>query len=100
MPMNATQNQTEAGAATDGGRRPTVVAAPASVSLELSGRPRRQTFTAAEKLRILAATDRALETGGAGACYASPPVRSRDHSTLDRGRIGDKRPGDARHFIR
>jgi hypothetical protein len=31
MPMNATQNQTEAGAATDGGRRPTVVAAPAGV---------------------------------------------------------------------
>jgi transposase len=31
---------------------------------ELSGRPRRRTFTARGKLRILAATDRAPETGG------------------------------------
>jgi transposase len=67
MPMIATQNQTEGGAATDGGRRPTVVAAPASVPPELSNRPRRRTFTAADKLRILGETDRALETGGVGA---------------------------------
>ena len=67
MPMLPIQNETEAAAAADQGRRPTVVAAPASVSPELSNRPRRRTFTAADKLRILAATDRALETGGVGA---------------------------------
>jgi hypothetical protein len=89
--MNATQNQTEAGAATDGGRRPTVVAAPAAVSPESSSRPRRQTFTAADKLRILAATDRALETGGVGAVLRREGVysstlcdwrRQRDAGTL------------------
>jgi len=57
----------EAGAATNGGRRPTVVAAPASASPELSDRPRRRTFTAQDKLRILADTDRAAKTGGIGA---------------------------------
>ena len=91
MPMNATQNQTEAGAVTDGGRRPTVVTAPAAVSPELSSRPRRQTFTAADKLRILAATDRALETGGVGAVLRREGVysstlcdwrRQRDAGTL------------------
>jgi len=67
MPMLPIHNETEAGAASDQGRRPTVVAAPASASPELSNRPRRRTFTAADKPRILAAPDRALETGGAGA---------------------------------
>jgi transposase-like protein len=43
------------------------VAPPASASPELSNRPRRRTFTARDKLRILAATDRAAETGGIGA---------------------------------
>ena len=84
MPMIATQNHTEAGAATDGGRRPTVVAAPASVSPELSNRPGRRTFTATDKLRILAATDaaqsgqraRALETGGVGAVLRREGVYS------------------------
>ena len=61
MPMLHTQNDAEAGAATDGGRRPTVVASPASASAEISARPRRRTFTVADKVRILAATDRALE---------------------------------------
>jgi hypothetical protein len=46
MPMLPTQNDVEAGAAPDGGRRPTVVAAPASASPELTARPRRRTFTA------------------------------------------------------
>jgi len=76
MPMIATQNHTEAGAATDGGRRPMVVAAPASVSPELSNRPRRRKFTAADKLRILGATDRALETGGVGAVLRREGVYS------------------------
>ena len=57
----------EAGAAASGGRRPTVVPAPASPSPELSDRPRRRTFTAQDKLRILAETDRAAATGGIGA---------------------------------
>jgi len=67
MPMLPIHNETEAGAATDEDRRPTVVAAPASVSPELSNRPQRRTFTAADKQRILAATDRAADTGGIGA---------------------------------
>jgi transposase len=67
MPMRPIHNETEAGGVTDEGRRPTVVAPPASVSSELSNRPRRRTFTAADKQRILAATDRAAETGGIGA---------------------------------
>ena len=41
--------------------------APASASPELSDRPRRRTFTAQDKLRILAETDRAAEAGGIGA---------------------------------
>ena len=63
----------------NGGRRPTVVAAPASASPELTARPRRRTFTAKDKLRILAETDRETETGGVGAIlrreglYSSAP---------------------------
>jgi transposase-like protein len=56
-----------AGAATDGGRRPRVVAAPAAAAPELSARPRRRTFTAKDKLRILGDADRAAATGGIGA---------------------------------
>jgi transposase len=67
MPMLPIDNETAAGAAADEGRRPTVVAAPAAVSPELSNRPQRRKFTAADKQRILAATDRAADTGGIGA---------------------------------
>jgi len=67
MPMPQTPIDAAAGAATNGGRRPTLVAAPAAASPELSDRPRRRTFTAQDKLRILAETDRAAETGGIGA---------------------------------
>lgn len=83
--------ETEAGVATDRGRRPTVVSAPASVSPKLSNRPKRRTFTTADKLRILAATDRALETGGVGAVLRREGVysstlcdwrRQRDAGTL------------------
>jgi transposase len=42
------------------------VAAPASASAELSNRPRRRTFTARDKLRILTETDRVTEAGGIG----------------------------------
>jgi transposase-like protein len=49
------------------GRRPTIVTAPAAVSPEISERPRRRTFTVQDKLRILAETDRAVDTGQIGA---------------------------------
>ena len=54
------------GAGTEGGRRPTVVPAPSAASPELGDRPRRRTFTAAEKLRILREVDHA-GPGGIGA---------------------------------
>jgi transposase len=91
MPMLPLHNETAGGAATGLGRWPRVVAAPAAVSPELSNRPRRQTFTAADKLRILAATDRALETGGVGVVLRREGVysstlcdwrRQRDAGTL------------------
>ena len=72
-------------------RRPTIVAAPASASPELSGRPRRRTFTARDKLRILAATDCAAATGGIGAILRREGIysstlcdwrRQRDTSTV------------------
>jgi transposase len=66
MPMQQTPDG-EAGAAASGGHRPTVVTAPTSPSPELLDRPRRRTFTAQDKLRILAETDRATATGGIGA---------------------------------
>lgn len=56
-----------AGSGIDGGRRPTVVLPPAAPSPELSERPRRRSFTAQDKLRILAETDRAAGSGGIGA---------------------------------
>ena len=76
MPMLQTPNDAEAGAAAGGGRRPTVVAAPASASPELSARPRRRTFTARDKLRILGETDRAAEPGGIGSILRREGVYS------------------------
>src|SRR5664279_5596749 len=99
MPMLHTPNDAEAGVAADGGRRPTVVAAPASASPELSARPRRRTFTARDKLRILAETDRAAETGGIGSILRREGVYS---STLcdwrpqrDSGAFGALAPASA-----
>lgn len=54
-------------AAPETGRRPTIVPPPVTASPELSARPRRRSFTAQEKLRILAETDRAAQTGEIGA---------------------------------
>ncbi len=56
-----------AGAGTEEGRRPTIVPAPAAASPELSVQPKRRIFSAATKLRILAETDRAADTGGIAA---------------------------------
>jgi transposase len=67
MPTVPTLNELAAGAATNQGRGPTVVAAPAATSPELTDRPRRRIFTAADKLRVLAETDRAADTGGISA---------------------------------
>jgi transposase len=56
-----------AGAGAEGGRRPTVVPVAAAASPEMSDRPRRRTFTAQTKLRVLAETDGAADVGGIGA---------------------------------
>src|ERR1700692_4233242 len=77
MPILPIPNDADAGgAAKDGGRRPTVVAPPASVPPELSPRARRRTFTARDKLRILAATDQAAGTGDIGAILRREGVYS------------------------
>ncbi len=49
------------------GRRPTVVPAPVAANPEVSERPRRRTFTAQEKLRILQEADQATGAGAIGA---------------------------------
>ena len=54
-----------------------------AASPELSDRPRRRTFTAQEKLRILAETDRAADTGGVGAILRRESIYS---STLSNWR--------------
>src|SRR5450432_2536173 len=54
-----------AGADKEDGRRPTIVSAPAAASPELLDRPRRRTFTAQDKLRILGEADRAAGVPGA-----------------------------------
>src|SRR5450432_597373 len=76
MPILPIQNDADAGAATDGRRRPTVVAAPASAPSELSARPRRRTFTARDKLRILTLTDQAAGSGDIGAILRREGVYS------------------------
>ena len=67
MPNTNAQTMAAAGAGTAEGRRPTVVPAPAAANPELSERPRRRTFTAREKLRILHEADQAAGTGEIGA---------------------------------
>jgi transposase-like protein len=66
MPLHAYEKTLASGAETEGGRRPTVVSAPLAASPELADRPRRRTFTASDKLRILRQVDEA-EPGGIGA---------------------------------
>ncbi|BAI74739.1 transposase (plasmid) [Azospirillum sp. B510] len=67
MPNNMPLSAPVSEAVPDAGETPRVVAAPAAVPPEMSARPKRRTFTAAEKLRILAETDRAADTGGIAA---------------------------------
>jgi transposase-like protein len=66
MPLIPFEKTLADGAATEGGRRPTVVAAPSAASPELGDRPRRRTFTAGYKLGILRQVDEA-GPGGIGA---------------------------------
>ena len=95
--MQQTPIDAGVGDVANGGRRPTVVTAPASPSPELSDRPRRRTFTAQDKLRILADTDRAAKTGGVGAIlrreglYSSALTEWRKQR--DAGALGALGPG-------
>jgi transposase len=66
MPSSDVEKQVAAGAGTDGGRRPTIVPAPAAADPEVSERPARRTFTGPEKLRILKEADQAVGTGAIG----------------------------------
>ena len=54
MPSKEAKTNGAAGIDAEGGRRPTAVPAPATVAPELLDRPRRRTFTAQTKLRVLA----------------------------------------------
>ena len=84
MPNSADQaTSTAAGAGTEGGRRPTVVPAPAAVDPELTGSRKRRTFTAKEKLRILAETDAAAGSGDIGTVLRREGIYS---SVLNRWR--------------
>ncbi len=67
MPMLPKPTDAPGDNAAAGSRKPTVVAMPDAPSPELSDRPRRRTFSAKDKLRILNETDRAADTGGIGA---------------------------------
>src|ERR1019366_304246 len=70
---------------------------PASASPELSDRPRRRTFTAKDKLRILADIDRAAETRGIGAILRSrgaySPTLSQRRRQRDAGAFSALVPG-------
>ena len=67
MSMLLTLEDVAAGAASNEGHRPKVVAAPDATSPELLNRPHRRRFTGTDKLRVLAETDRAADTGGISA---------------------------------
>ena len=67
MPSKEAKTNGATGIDAEGGRRPTAVPAPATAAPELLDRPRRRTFTAQTKLRVLAETDGAADVGGIGA---------------------------------
>ena len=67
-PIKDSKTLAAAGAEIEEGRRPTIDSAPAAASPELLDRPRRRTFTAQDKLRILGEADHAAGVpGGIGA---------------------------------
>ncbi len=57
-------------------RRPTTLPPPVTSPPELTTHPRRRSFTAEEKLRILAETDRAAQTGEIGAVLRREGIHS------------------------
>lgn len=67
MPNMLTESSAKTGPETEEARRPTIVPGPVAASPELTDQPRRRSFTAQDKLRILAEIDRAAGTGGIGA---------------------------------
>lgn len=67
MPNKVSRVQAADGAGAKVGPRSTVVPAPAAANPELVERPRRRSFTAQDKLRLLAEADRAAGTGEIGA---------------------------------
>ena len=67
MPNMLTEPSAATGPGTEESRRPTIVSGPVAASPELTAAPRRRSFTARDKLRILAEIDRAAGTGGIGA---------------------------------
>jgi transposase-like protein len=67
MPNKLPHETTATAPGTEEGRKPTIVPGAVAASPELSDRPRRRTFTAQDKLRILAETDQAAGSGGIGA---------------------------------
>src|SRR3954467_1839979 len=76
MPNKNSRTEAAAGGGTEKGRGAAGVPARAAVSPELSERPKRRTFTAGEKLRILGETDRAADTGGISAILRREGVYS------------------------
>ncbi len=67
MPIKVTPSGAASGLGAASGRRPTIVPGPLAAPPELSSRPGRRTFTVEDKLRILAETDQASQSGGVGA---------------------------------
>src|SRR4249920_975484 len=65
--MQRKEADTDGAAGAGSDRRPSVVPAPAATAPEMSDRPRRRTFTAQTKLRVLAETASAAGVGGIGA---------------------------------
>ncbi len=123
MPNIHSQLDAAAGAGPEEGCRPTILPAPAAASPELSVQPKRPIFSAATKLRILAETDRAADTGGiaavlrreglylsaltdwrrqrdAGAYAALKPLRRGPSSAVPKPVNAELAKGDLRHLAR
>ena len=96
MPNDAVETSAAMVGGTEGGRRPSVVPAPMAADPEISDRPRRRTFTATEKVRILKEADLAAGTGTVGAVlrrhglYSS--ALSEWHRQRDAGTLGALTP--------
>jgi len=98
----ATTPLSAGGAESEQGRRPTLVSAPPAVSPELLDRPRRRrTFTASDKLRILAEVDRAGPGGGGAILWREGLYSSARSAAAGSGRVASvSRPRGARQYHR